>query len=194
MNHDKRDAIEQAKQIVNNPDNYVILDTETTGLYNCEIVQIGIIDLAGNTLLDTLVKPTCIISEGSTAIHGITAADVANALTFKPVRDLIELMTRSKIVIIYNDTFDNEVLRHCCKVNHLNYLEYESICAMELYSNFVGEMHPYFNNYRWQKLPGGDHTAIGDCKATLSVIKSMAATLLEIGQLELTKEEDFIPF
>jgi DNA polymerase-3 subunit epsilon len=141
-----------------------------------------------------LVKPTCPISEGATAIHGITAADVANAPTFKPVRDLIELMTHNKIVIIYNAGFDDEVLYHCCKVNNLNYLKYESICAMELYSNFIGEMHPYFNNYKWQKLPGGDHTAIGDCKATLSVLESMAATLLEMGQLDLEKETDDIPY
>ena len=194
MNHDKMVAIAEARRIVSNLDRYVILDTETTGLYDCEIVQIAIIDLAGNTLLDTLVKPTCAISEGATAIHNITAADVANAPTFAPVRDLIELMTHKKTVIIYNDTFDNEVLYYCCKVNNLNYLEYESLCAMELYSNFKGEIHPHFNNYRWQKLPGGDHTALGDCKATLSVIESMAATLLEMGQLELSEASADIPY
>ncbi len=36
----------------------MILDTETTGLYDAEIVELSIIDTAGNVLLDTLVRPT----------------------------------------------------------------------------------------------------------------------------------------
>jgi DNA polymerase-3 subunit epsilon len=28
--------------------------------------------------------------------------------------------------------------------------------------------------FRWQKLPGGDHSAIGDARATLAVIRRMA--------------------
>lgn len=29
-------------------------------------------------------------------------------------------------------------------------------------------------NYRWQRLPGGDHSALGDCWATLKVLQKMA--------------------
>ncbi len=194
MHEDKRFAITLAREILSQPDQYVILDTETTGLYDCETVQIGIINLFGKTLLDTFVKPTCAISKGATAIHGITEETVANAPTFEAIRPLIELMTHEKIVIIYNSDFDNEVIRHCCKVNKLPRLKYESYCAMELYSEFVGDWNNYYDNYQWQKLPGGDHSAIGDCKATLEVIKLMARTPLEIEQGELIKEVDNIPY
>lgn len=47
---------------------------------------------------------------------------------------------------------------------------------MQWYSQFVGDWNDYYNNYRWQKLPSGDHSAIGDCRATLKVIEKMAAT------------------
>lgn len=194
MNQDKHLAIVLCREIMSNPNGFVILDTETTGLYDCEIVQIGIIDLEGNTLLDTLVKPNCPITEGASAIHGITADALVNAPTFKEVHPLIESIIQGKIVIIYNANFDDEVLHHCCKVNNLNYLQYESSCAMETYSEFVGEIHSYFNNYRWQKLPGGDHTAIGDCKATLDVIKLMAETPLKYLHSPSQETEDFIPF
>lgn len=30
------------------------------------------------------------------------------------------------------------------------------------------------HNYRYQRLPGGDHSALGDARATLAVIKRMA--------------------
>ena len=194
MNSDKHTAIVLSREMMSKPDGFVILDTETTGLYNCEIVQIAIIDLAGNTLLDTLVKPTCAISEGASAIHGITAANLVDAPTFKEIHPLIESIVSEKIVIIYNADFDDEVIYHCCKINNLNYLEYESSCAMETYSEFIGEVHSYFNNYKWQKLPGGDHTALGDCKATLEVIKLMAKTPLEWLGLSSTEDEYTTPF
>ena len=46
-------------------------------------------------------------------------------------------------------------------------------CAMGWYSQYVGEPGKR-GGYRNQKLPGGDHSALGDCRATLAVIETMA--------------------
>ncbi|MCW3664158.1 3'-5' exonuclease, partial [Burkholderia cenocepacia] len=60
--------------------NFILLDTETTGLdESAEIVEIAVIDDAGNVLLNTLVKPKHPIPNSATAIHGITNAMVATA-------------------------------------------------------------------------------------------------------------------
>jgi DNA polymerase III alpha subunit (gram-positive type) len=53
-------------------DNWVILDTETTGLYDAEIVEIAVVDPLGEALLNTLVKPTIPIPTEVIEIHGIT--------------------------------------------------------------------------------------------------------------------------
>jgi hypothetical protein len=50
--------------------------------------------------------------------------------------------------------------------------------AMDEYSTFVGEWHDYYQDYRWQALPGSGHRAVGDCRACLDVIRSMAQTPL----------------
>jgi DNA polymerase-3 subunit epsilon len=44
---------------------------------------------------------------------------------------------------------------------------------MGWYSQFVGEPGKR-GGYKYQKLPGGDHSALGDCRATLKVLKDMA--------------------
>jgi DNA polymerase III subunit epsilon len=46
-------------------------------------------------------------------------------------------------------------------------------CAMRAFAAYVGERSKrgVYNN---QKLPGGDHTAIGDARATLRLIERMA--------------------
>ena len=52
---------------------------------------------------------------------------------------------------------------------------------MIMYARFIGEWASWKDDYKWQKLPGGDHTALGDCIATLNIIKEMANTeLMEI--------------
>ncbi len=39
---------------------------------------------------------------------------------------------------------------------------------------YMGEWNYYHQSYKWPKLQGGDHTAVGDCQATLRVINEMA--------------------
>ncbi len=48
------------------------------------------------------------------------------------------------------------------------------MCAMVAYAQYVGEMNHKGTGYKWHKLRGGDHTALGDCRATLGLIRRMA--------------------
>lgn len=183
-----------AKEMLINT-NAVILDTETTGLLPCEAVQIAIIDLSGKTLLNTLIKPTRKISSGAVAIHGITEEAVSNAPTFKDLYRQIKSIITNKLVLIYNADFDTEVLDCCCEIWGLPKFEYNDGCIMHLYSEFVGEWIDYFQSNKWQKLPGGDHTALGDCLATLDVIKTMATVPVNEVELKLAIEEyNVLPF
>ena len=72
--------IELCHNLMNNPETWVILDTETTGLDNtAEAIQIGVLAPDGNVLLNTLVNPICHIPENVTHIHGITNEMVEDA-------------------------------------------------------------------------------------------------------------------
>ena len=157
----------------------LILDTETTGLHgNAEIVQIGIIDLSGAVLLDTLVKPTRPISRDASAIHGITDAKVADAPTFADLAPQLRELLSGVTVVIYNAAFDERMLEQSAQAHQLTYevpiFAGEYTCAMEPYSTWCGDWSSYHGSYRWQRLPGGDHSALGDCRACLAVLKRMA--------------------
>jgi DNA polymerase III subunit epsilon len=167
---------------------WCILDTETTGLSNnAEIVQIGILCSSGEEY-QTLVKPTIEIEIGASRIHGIHDEDIVQALPFEQVFLDVWKLLRDRDVIIYNAEFDLKVIRNSLKARGIQiafptsdrrgcriFTNGGSIhCAMQYYSQYVGEWNDYYGNYKWQKLPGGDHSALGDCKATLEVIKSMA--------------------
>ncbi len=157
---------------------WVILDTETTGLdRNAEIVQIGILSSRGEVIVDTLVRPTKKIPPITTAIHGITDLMVETASSFTRLHPVLCQALRGKNVIIYNAVFDLRIISQTCQLHRINPINIERWeCAMLKYAAYKGEKNQYGQGYRLQKLEGGDHTAIGDCRATLSLIKKMAGS------------------
>jgi len=68
------------KSAPTHPTKYLYLDTETTGLdEKAEIIEIAILDVAGNVLLDSLVKPTSPISDAASKVHGIMMSMLGDA-------------------------------------------------------------------------------------------------------------------
>jgi DNA polymerase III subunit epsilon len=171
----KNRAIKWAKEVLKCKDDWVILDTETTGLYDAEIVQIGICDLDGKIVLDSLIKPTIPIPPEVIHIHRITDEMVKNAPIFRQQYSQIIESLKDKKVIIYNADFDISILNYCCKLHELKLLglREKSTCLMEWYAEFCGDWSDYYKSYKWQPLHG-NHSAVGDCLAALEVLKEMA--------------------
>lgn len=173
---DHKEAADWARQML--ASDALILDTETTGLRSHDqIVQLALIDMAGNVLLDCLIKPTIPISRDASAIHGITDAMVAEAPSFADIWPTLCDIIRDKTVIIYNADYDTRLLAQSSRAHDLPRTPITHAtfkCAMLPYSAWVGDWSQWHGNYKFQKLPGGDHSALGDCKATLAVIKRMA--------------------
>ncbi len=160
---------------------YVILDTETTGLAkDSVIIQISIMDLDGKTILDTLVKPVKgnVISKFASAVHGILSGHLSGSPTFTEIRDKVAASMAGKNVLIYNKSFDLRMIEQTCTAEGCDQIHIVSTCVMKQYSKFIGEWNESRHNYRWQKLPGGDHSSLGDCRATLKILKQMAETNL----------------
>lgn len=171
---DKNEARKWAQQLLNNND-FVVMDTETTGLQG-EIIELAIIDSNGNTLMNTRLNPRLTIEPGAIAVHGITNADLVSEPNFPQIYNkLTGILTSAQITIIYNAAFDTERLAFTCSLHHLPKIQYKSECAMEWYAQYYGQWSHYYKSYKWQPLISGDHSALGDCLATLELIKYMAA-------------------
>lgn len=172
-------AKEWARDLLNkNPAAWVILDTETTGLDNkAQIVQVAIINGAGDVLMDNvLVKPTISIPKNASGIHGVTDDAVKAAPNFIDVWLEIHKHLQGKHLVIYNAEYDLRVLRQSAEAqcHTIEFPNSSGSCAMNMYAEYVGDWNEYHGSFRWQRLPGGDHTALGDCQATLDLILQMA--------------------
>lgn len=175
IERDRVSAVLWAREQLSQKD-WVILDTETTGLYDAEIVEIAIINPLGEALLDMLVKPTILIPPEVTKIHGITDAMVADAPSFPEVYPRIDAALKDRRVLIYNSAFDIKILNYCCQLHRLPslMLTKRSDCLMEWAAQWAGNWSSYYKDYRYYPLNGG-HRALGDCNAALQLMKKMAA-------------------
>lgn len=154
---------------------FIVLDLETTGFGKAEAVEVALINKVGRVLLSTLVKPTIPIPPRVTELHGITDAMVEDAPSFPEISPALNRWTDKAQVIIYNSPFDTGILAHCSSFHGLPMVTPSYIhCAMRQYAKFMGQWDGSKGSYKWHKLTGGDHTALGDCKATLKLIREMA--------------------
>lgn len=172
---------------------FVVLDTETTGLHDGEICQIAIIDASGNVLLDTLVKTVYPIPSDASAIHGITDADVATAPTWAELCPKVQEILNGRDVVVYNAVYDRKMMHKAAEKCGLPKTEWKEVCrwfcAMEAFAEEYGDWNDYHQSYRWQKLTTaaryynlptqGAHSALADCLMTLGVVKAMAAEAAE---------------
>ncbi len=172
--------------------NFVVLDTETTGLeYPAEICQIALLDFMGNEIFNQFVKTKRLIPSQATKIHGITNDMVASAPSWADTHQQIIDLISGKHVIVYNAVYDYKILSFTDKVSGLSSINYSEIasfwCAMKFYSQYRGERDDYHGNYRWHRLGDacryegipvvGDHDALGDCRLTYQLIRKVVSDM-----------------
>lgn len=167
--------------------NFVVLDTETTGLERGEVVQIAIVESTGDVLFDVLVKPVNPIPRDATAIHGITNEMVAGSPSFALLVPSIRDALVGRNVVVYNAVYDRKMLHQSAEAAGINKTDWKVIsqwwCAMEAFAEIYGDWNDYRQSFRWQKLSRAcryynipvenAHSALADAQMTLEVCRRM---------------------
>lgn len=162
-------------------DNWVILDTETTGLGDAEIVEIAVINSKKETLLNTLVRPSIPVPDSAIAIHGITNEMVADAPRFPEIYPKLTETLEGQRILIYNDDADRGFLNYCCRIYELPKLKFKdrTFCLMHWYAQWYGEYSTYWRDFKFQPLNGG-HRANEDCLAAFDLLMEIAGDNSEV--------------
>jgi DNA polymerase-3 subunit epsilon len=173
MTH-RQQAATWAQTILNQPLGHVlILDTETCDL-NGEVIELAIINTLGETRYHSRYCPITPIQPGAFRVLGLTAELLAGEACFADEYELVAgLLGAAKQVLIYNAAFDLRCLAETCRLHKRDPLRIQTRCLMQMYAEWYGEPGRY-GGYKWQKLMGGDHSALGDARAALNVLRRMA--------------------
>lgn len=158
---------------------FYLLDTETTGLNRDEPdfpIELAVLDKDGNVVIETRIRPPKSIPAAASGVHHIFDADVEAAPTFDQIWPRLAAL-RDKKFLIYNASYDQGILRTACR--HYGLLDEDAVltdaeCVMLQHARWFGDWNESRGTYRWQRLQGGDHSARGDCLATLALVRRMA--------------------
>ncbi len=158
-------------------EDWCVLDTETTGLSaQDEVIELAMLDPRGKILFHSRFKPTQEIAWGAARTHGIFREHLIAAPSYVDVFSEIQQALGSRRVLAYNAPFDQRLLGQTHRRYGLTELDPQIwIDVMIPYSQFCGEWNPQRGGYRWQKLPGGNHTAVADCQAVLAILEKMSS-------------------
>lgn len=169
----KEQAQNWARSTLGFPEGEVlILDTETCDL-NGEVIELAIIDTAGNMLYNRRFNPISMIQPGAQRVHGISMEMLAHESRFaEEYEAIVAILANAKLVLIYNADFDTRCLAATCRLHRQPPLVFKSVCIMKWYAIWYGEKRR--GTFKWQPLSGGDHSAVGDCRAALAFLRRMA--------------------
>ncbi len=173
------------KRLIQELENTVVLDTETTGLGGDDVIlEIGVCDLNGNVLIDKRIKPRRheTWSEAQD-IHGISPSDVKDCQQFPDIVEELKGVLEGKKVVIFNAEYHVRLLKQTARSHGLDtsWIRLGAVCAM-LASGQKWKKHA--NYYGGMKLTtaadcagtefiGSPHSAICDALTTAAVWKEI---------------------
>lgn len=165
--------------------NSVILDTETTGLnQSAQIIELTIIDIQGNILFNSRIKPKRKMLANNKAVekHGITNEMLENAPTWDIVYPQISQILHNKMVIAYNAEYDLRMFEQTNAKYDLIMPDCTFECAMHVFTAY--KMAKHNESPRRYKLVdavhelglrpvGQAHSAYVDSMMTLDMLKEL---------------------
>ena len=165
------------------PDNYVVIDIETTGLSpsNCEIIELSALKIENNEVTDTfssLVKPAAPIPEFIQELTGITNKMVFTAPSIADILPSYIDFLGDNILLGHNVTFDTGFLYRNCK-EHLNCsLPNDYVDTLRISKKLIKNI----DNYKLGTLAAhfnipqkATHRALDDCRTTNELFINLKA-------------------
>ena len=157
-------------------DDWVVLDTETTGLdTSAEVIDLAVLDRNGTALVETLLRPLRTIPAGVTRIHGLTDEQVRDAPAFPDLWPMLQEILAGRTIVAYNVAFDARLLRQTAAHHGLALTWRDEACAMRHYAAYQHTRPCSLESACLRHgIPAGGHRAAADCRATLALLYVMA--------------------
>jgi len=164
-------------------DDWVLLDSETTGLgSDAEIIDLAVLDRHGTVLLDTLLRPQGSIPPVVSRVHGLYDQHVRSAPTFPAIWPQLRALLAGRTLVAYNVSYDARLLRQTAARHGIALAIPVQECARRRYAAWRTATNPHGGREkrsleyacRAHGIVVGGHRAAADCRATLALLRVMA--------------------
>lgn len=164
-------------------DDFVVLDTETTGLgRRDEIIELGVIGADGRTLLETLLWPRAgSVPAGATQVHGLVIDHLEGAPTWPEVLPELRSVVEGRRVLAWNAPFDERMTQQSSRLWRVRHGLPAFECAMRAYALARGVAR----GRRKLEAAAAEqgvlesaqrHRSTDDARLTLAVLRSLVGT------------------
>lgn len=178
-NQENKVQRQKGKSLLELPDDYTIVDIETTGLslkYS-EIIEVALIKIRNNQIaekFESLVKPATAVNDVIIKLTGISNDMLINAPSINLIVEQIKDFIGTDIVIAHNANFDINFL-YDSFLNHLNVeLSNDFVDTLRISRKAFSEYPKHTLSYLCDNIPiakGGMHRAMCDCLVTFELYK-----------------------
>lgn len=163
----------------------VFLDTETTGLdAGAQALEIGLVNVSGDLIYETRLKPTVSIDPAAAAVHGISEAMLADAPAWPDIAQQLQHHIDQRPLVIFNAEFDTRILKQTAEAHNdpASWLDTLTVyCAIRLAAGYYGPTNRYGTislasaasqaGLNWS---GRAHSAVADAVMTAGVVRDIA--------------------
>ncbi|MGI6108907.1 MAG: 3'-5' exonuclease [Eubacteriaceae bacterium] len=153
---------------LDNPEDYLIFDLE--GIQNPdELIEIAVINLRGDVIMDTLVRPTHKINWRIAELTGITDRMAARGQNIRTVMKTLKAVTNGKTMMSWGTDYDKVLLQKAILSTGIN-LNCNFACAQKIHMGNAG----LSRQIALHKALGEEdqsHRALDDCKMVLEVLR-----------------------
>lgn len=175
-------ASDWARSVLEQAEDWLFVDTETTGLSRTDqVIELAVaapVRKLGRWMLEPVLvqrmRPSVRIDPGASMVHGIYEHHLRAAPTFPDMVERIRDVMHGRTLLAWNAPFDRAALRrtvaswNTCPVADDDHW----FCAMRAHAVWAGDTSGRML-YRYHKL-GGNHSAMGDVQVMLDRIVAMA--------------------
>lgn len=172
-----------------NPEEYIVFDCETTGLFphsGDRIIEFCFLKYKNNAIIEkltALVNPNCSLPHKITTLTGISDADLADKPTIDKFIDSIIKFINNQIIVGHNVNFDIEFLSNeiseCnfnteeLNVSYIDTLEMVKKTIFDIENNKLSTLKKYLN------IEVQSHRAEADCEVAQAVYEYCYKLLIE---------------
>ena len=170
------------------PEDYTVIDTETTGLdaCTCEVIEIGAIKYRGHREIDrfhTYIFPEGPLHESAAVVNHITWADVTGAPSFSEAYEKFSAFIEKDTLVGYNIGFDVKFIQTRAEEALTN----PCFDVLPMVKRFVRAAdYKLVTVKKRLRISSRSHTALGDCEATAAVYQR----IMQMPEVQKALEQD----
>lgn len=163
----------------------LFIDTETTGLESSDqVIELAVVNVLGQVLLETRLRPTVPIHPEAQGLHGISIESLTDAPTWPQVAKQLKQLLQGRAVVAFNHDFDSRLLLQTASTFGDDYASWRGTehCAMRLAVQAFGATNRHGSislaaavHEAGAEWTGKAHSAVTDALAALAVVKAIAA-------------------